>query len=525
MPPVAPLPLDGAVSLQQSSKDMSKKKKDKVNIFKEFGMDKLAPVQEIEVNGVVLHKLNIGLYLRADHDIQRWKESLTDHTRFNRLLGQVRKKWRKPEEEEKEQKLRPLAEGQEIAPVDTSAAQQLKELQELLNPKMGKRKKQRTPMELDDTATTASSSKKQPSAESTAQLSPPSNTGLAALSVPEAKKLWPIINFVKVSFESFEAAFRRMDVHKVGHVSVTDMSLLFQAMGFDGDLIPMYRALRKGPASVISEEEFLSLQQVPEALKEGPVLPFLMPPPQYSPGRSDSVVSGSPGRSLSRGGVIPLGSSASAPSLRNNPGSRGSRRIKHQAQMPRTMVLMLFRNGDRAHRGEVFFHKSWPPPSMAEFLTLCGEACTPFIGPVTALMDLALCPIESLEEVIPGSCCLVKGSEGLCPPILFSENDAPPPVMSLRDAMDARLSTPLLPTPGPYSMYSTVSSTLSVPSSGSPPWRCSGQVRDGVHGKKWEVDSKLGMVISWGGLGHPHRHHLFETWERALGGPIVLDKA
>merc|ERR1712048_174155 len=61
----------------------------------------------------------------------------------------------------------------------------------------------------------------------------------------------------------------------------------------------------------------------------------------------------------------------------------------------------------------------------------------------------------------------------------------------------------------------TLSSSMSAPVVGSPPWPSQGLLEP-TYGYKWQVEERLGMQLSWGGLGQPHRHHHFHTWQPAL---------
>jgi hypothetical protein len=58
-------------------------------------------------------------------------------------------------------------------------------------------------------------------------------------------------------------------------------------------------------------------------------------------------------------------------------------------------------------------------------------------------------------------------------------------------------------------------SSLSLASKpGSPPWSSEQLVGIPQRGSKWQVDERLNLALSWGGLSRPHSHQDFHSWER-----------
>jgi len=126
-----------------------KKKEPKEDIFRDFGKEHDdAPIQEVKVNGMVVHRLNYKRYFQSDNDLKRWSESLDSHTRYERLLYKVRDRWHEDlngDIMELQIQHNPLvrsrhADSQKPAS-SASVALQLRELQKQIGPKDNKKKK------------------------------------------------------------------------------------------------------------------------------------------------------------------------------------------------------------------------------------------------------------------------------------------------------------------------------------------------------------------------------------------------
>ncbi|CAE8604142.1 unnamed protein product, partial [Polarella glacialis] len=239
-----------------------------------------------------------------------------------------------------------------------------------------------------------------------------------------------------------------------------------------------------------------------------------------------------------------LGASASAPSLSRSDNLLRIRPAEEMGssnpsqtngpsfglgQMPRTMVILLFRNGDRLHSGETLFIKRWPPPTMKDLLLQAEQVCRPVIGPARGLYTHDIVRLRSLDEVEPGGIYLLRGFEEFDPPRQFFCHDKPK-VPSLRNLMKAKETVKeeegtnprQLQGASPHaSHYSSQSSSAQrIPQLDSPPWPSLGPVKLPPAPQKWQVREYLGMRLTWGGQGMPHTHHHFDTWTPVLQSPF-----
>jgi len=83
--------------------------------------------------------------------------------------------------------------------------------------------------------------------------------------------------------------------------------------------------------------------------------------------------------------------------------------------LPRTMTLLLYRNGDKHHTGEVVFvHRR--PKDMKELLERCDGGCRVMVGPPDSLYDTNMRQVKTLKDVEAGGIFLLKGKENLDPP-------------------------------------------------------------------------------------------------------------
>eukprot|EP00931_Biecheleriopsis_adriatica_P095215 TRINITY_DN6884_c0_g1_i1.p1 TRINITY_DN6884_c0_g1~~TRINITY_DN6884_c0_g1_i1.p1 ORF type:complete len:575 (+),score=143.36 TRINITY_DN6884_c0_g1_i1:123-1847(+) len=217
-----------------------------------------------------------------------------------------------------------------------------------------------------------------------------------------------------------------------------------------------------------------------------------------------------------------LSASASSPALR----SHSDKRHGAHLEMPSTMALLLFRNGERNHAGETLFIKRWPPAGgFKELLQLAGEACKPVIAPARALYDTELRPVRSLEEIVPGGTYMLKGLEGFDPPKLFFQHEEYSQEASLRSLTTAKRNVAaqrdvldeFSQVPSAASTWSKTSMFgVRQPTMDSPPWPSKGIPALHSRQSKWQVDDFLGMKMSWGGQGQPHTHYHFDKWQPVL---------
>merc|ERR1712232_32139 len=211
--------------------------------------------------------------------------------------------------------------------------------------------------------------------------------------------------------------------------------------------------------------------------------------------------------------------------------SASSSVAKHPIVMPKTISLVVFRNGDAHHAGSTVFIKT-PISTLKELFVACGEACTPVIPPVVALLDGDLQPVRSLEEVDCSTPYLMKGMELLEPPPSFFRSGKPegPSLKSINKAMGAsnahHMAVSCLPAP-PLSQQSfqTTSGSMFTPAkplslcsissapAGSPPWLTQEPWRPQKAGRKWEAPSHFDHILSWAGQGQRQQHQRYETFQ------------
>lgn len=446
---------------------LRKKKKPKESIFDDFGKEHDdAPIQEIkDPNGMVIHRLNYKRYWQSDKDLKRWGESLGHFNRYEKLTLRVRDRWHEDLQGDRldlkikhNVLMRSRQENRIKHSSSASTALQLRELQRMISPKDKKKK----------------------------------GGG--------------------------------------GGAGKSDMSFL---KGFQGGAGP------SRPEDDQASEEplgdgvggFKAQAMLQTGSGQADDLNVLSPTARSDAGASPPS---SPGRMSRR---RPSGESERPPELLPSESlSRERHHISKQSGthvipgMPKTLALLLFRNADRLHTGEPCFVKVWPPPGgLKELLVIAGEACRPLlIPPAVALYDTELKKVKFLDEVIPGGVYLLKGMETLDPPKLFFNHDTAkvPSLRHLtqnRNAVATELDTlekiSQLPSPA-----STMSHNLArgerQPTVDSPPWGSLGALRTSPRPRKWEVDEYLGMKLSWGGQGMPHRHQFYEDWIPVLQSPF-----
>lgn len=183
-----------------------------------------------------------------------------------------------------------------------------------------------------------------------------------------------------------------------------------------------------------------------------------------------------------------------------------------------TMTLLLYRNGDRNHNGEVvFIHRA--PKTMKELLEKCGEGCRVMVGPADALFDSNMQQMKTVQDVEAGaSVFLLKGKELLDPPPAFLASSKPAGG-SMKQLTTFRQTWASAPT----TKTRTVSSAQHLPSVSAPAF---GEGRSGRSSGKedatWGISDTLSWNLSYGGqIGRwSGRHHDYSMWPRkqALSG-------
>lgn len=416
-----------------------KKKQPKEDIFHDFGKEHDdAPIQEVKVNGMVVHRLNYKRYFQSDRDLKRWGEALDNHTRYERLIFKVRDRWHEDLTGDRlELKIQHnslvRSRTERTKPASSaSVALQLRELQKQVAPKDNKKKK----------------GAKGPGLEGLFG----GGGGLGATS-----------SLVDDPAETFAYQAPEEDV-----------------------IAPTARS--NGPDSVLDSPSSHSRRR---------------PSNEHSRPQQEMTTS------------------ASAPTLQ----VASTMPPKFPVEMPSTMSLLLFRNGDRLHTGETLFIKRWPPPGgLQELLQVCTTAIKPVLAPARCLFDNELNPVRSLDQVIAGGVYLMKGMEGFDPPKIFfnHEHIKDGSLRQLKRAKDV-ISAEL----DPLEHFSQVPShALSLskaslygerqPCVDSPPWGSRAPPPKPPKSEKWEVDEFLGMTLSWSGQGVPNTHKYYDQWKPVL---------
>merc|ERR1712176_466994 len=50
-------------------------------------------MHEVEIGGIIVKRCNYKRFWQNDKDLNRWKEGLSDNSRFDKLVFQVRSRW------------------------------------------------------------------------------------------------------------------------------------------------------------------------------------------------------------------------------------------------------------------------------------------------------------------------------------------------------------------------------------------------------------------------------------------------
>lgn len=499
----------GSEKAAKSSQPQRRKGKKNVrNIFLEFGMDSdAAAMTEVEIGGVIVKRVNIKRFWQSDNDLHRWRQGLHDNTRFNKLQILERARFHEDFRADRAE-LRANHNGfrrQKTAPIVQPKVPQATELRDLrisLEPKelKGKAKHTASLKELfalkreadpvGQAAAVASGS----DAGDVGFLLPgeePAST-LERSTTTEALRRFSEV--VASRYGSLEAAWSSLDMQGIGVVALTEVMHLCAETGHRHDGATIVRLMDRSHGS-ITREEFMRLR------------PHLLGGLAYSP-----LTSGR--RSRSEGQLESLmGGSVQS-------GSRLSSQASQQKQLPRSAALLIFRNGERPHKGEPVLFKRWPPASMAELLKVCSDSCRPLIMPAMRLLDENLTVIKSPGDVQPGKHYLLKGTESLDPPPLFYHHKARAPVSgSFRHLERVRHSAvaeqeqpPLSPK---HLSFQSISQASSSPI-GSPPWLSQEKAVPLQLGLKWQDERGVSSQLSWGGQGPATTHHHFHTWQSVL---------
>eukprot|EP00933_Yihiella_yeosuensis_P028911 TRINITY_DN22681_c0_g1_i1.p1 TRINITY_DN22681_c0_g1~~TRINITY_DN22681_c0_g1_i1.p1 ORF type:complete len:589 (+),score=122.44 TRINITY_DN22681_c0_g1_i1:148-1914(+) len=446
------------------------RKKVKEDIFHDFGKEHdSAPIQEIKVNGMVVHRLNYKRYWNSDPDLNRWTDAMKHQIRYEKLLTNVRHRWHTDLRAEQSELAiqhnsmirRKQNYSAELGTASSNAIH-LRELQRKIQP-MKTKKKQHAAAMMD--------------------LGFGGGLGLGIGMGGVAPKP-PVEPAAELDDHAFD--LRDMEMPPA-YEAPEDQEGGNSA--FESPMLSRRRDSRgsQGGTNSHNLQEFAHTSSMPTLAR----------------------IPASPSGTVSGGGTTKLGLSS--------------------GEMPRTMALLIFRNADRLHTGETLFVKRWPPPSFRDFTILCEQVCRPLCPPALVLYTPDMQRIRSLEEVQNGAVYLIKGGEGFDPPKLFfshatKDGEISKEQQSLRGVKKAKVAKEAAEdslqrysiVPSPLTSLASVYKAPEDPSVESPPWPTRGRVQMPHKMDKWQVDEFLGHTLSWSGQGMPHTHFHLDTYEPVL---------
>jgi len=204
---------------------------------------------------------------------------------------------------------------------------------------------------------------------------------------------------------------------------------------------------------------------------------------------------------------------SSEPSKR--PGSCGRERLPKVQVQPKTLSLLLYRNGDIHHKGEAVFIRT-VPKSMKELLIKCGEGCRCSVAPAEALYDGAMRLVKEVKDLEGGGVFLLKGKEALDPPPTFFAGSGQKRGISLKSLTGFQRATSSAPTQQIRPAVSRSAPSLPAVGGLAPAVARSGR-SSGHESETWGISEWLSWRLSYGGqIGtFSGRHHDYSNWPRA----------
>eukprot|EP00405_Crypthecodinium_cohnii_P036013 CAMPEP_0206548040 /NCGR_PEP_ID=MMETSP0325_2-20121206/13651_1 /ASSEMBLY_ACC=CAM_ASM_000347 /TAXON_ID=2866 /ORGANISM="Crypthecodinium cohnii, Strain Seligo" /LENGTH=523 /DNA_ID=CAMNT_0054047453 /DNA_START=52 /DNA_END=1620 /DNA_ORIENTATION=+ len=505
----------------KSSPGRRKVKKASRNIFLEFGLNSTdKTMQEVQIGGVLVKRYNMKRFWRSDHDLTRWKVGLHDRSRFRGLLD-IELERCNPELVAEKADLqvnhnrlqRRKSDFQDTGP---PVVEELRALKHRLEPKEKRRHQFRKGDFSELFASHRNTAPASPPAPTPAPGGSSSPTGMAAnedVVIPKDKvptideesatvALNKLLDFLSTRYGTLEAAFMGIDANGNGEVTLGEFALACRKMGYRLDTSCLMQVLDRDASGSLALPEFLRLQ------------PFL----NSSMALSDDYFDGG-----SAGDKSPKDpDDAALPDLDVKDGLAGrSTSSRWRSAFPREVpqtgcTLFIFRNAYPGDAGQAVYFRKWPPASLSAVLTTCQEKVPLLVGPAARLLNINLISVKSAEEVQRGGVYLLQGQEALDPPARFlhSSHSGEMSFKKVSDSSHAKKVELEDDMPKPSLNIST-SRQGSPPHSSSQP--CLRQMA------KWEVQPKIGMLLSHGGLGQYHQFHRFDTWDRALRSRRGID--
>jgi hypothetical protein len=460
------------------SRSLAKKsKKRKEDIFSSFGKDHETQAVKVEPDGKV--KVNYKLLYKSDTNLDRWRKGLVTNTRHEHLLYDVKERW----QEDFSQKQADLV-MQHNALFRQRDADQLRDLHV----------KPRNVQELKDLQQQMKPGNKPHKNENGQERKTNASAMLAKIGDNQAEQIVrtygedQIIAFIGICltrWDTLERAFRGLDANSSNVLSFGEFLDGAARMGFHGDVKFVFHKLDANFDGIITLDEFLALKpymlkemvrvlanekfQSPAERKANQVLNTtvtkndiwlrkakaelsgdqafqqiqeLEPGPQRNaPSAGSSSRSASPANSTTGAatGDLKMRTTEAFPAdvatLRLDDGQ------DLLPEVPYTMSLFIFRNGDKHSTGKAVFCGRTRGTTLEKLLQVCGQAVVPPVPPADSLYDLSLKPVRSLHQVQNGGTYLLKGKEALNPPPTFFIPRAPPPHVRFKSLCDVQLAS------------------------------------------------------------------------------------
>eukprot|EP00928_Gymnodinium_smaydae_P011967 TRINITY_DN14378_c0_g2_i1.p1 TRINITY_DN14378_c0_g2~~TRINITY_DN14378_c0_g2_i1.p1 ORF type:complete len:621 (+),score=147.06 TRINITY_DN14378_c0_g2_i1:182-2044(+) len=539
--------MDAADMEMENGRTIPKKRRPKKvqeNIFASFGKEQDSnAVQEIQVGNVIIHRFNFKRFWQNDRDLNRFRETLGDRTRFGHLLFDTRMR-NNPDlladVAELSQKHNAFRRSQSSkasrsSPPDEKPAgkpipAQLRDLQQLIRPPEAKPKKKAMPKGLDLGFGFGTAKKE---VEPVEEESPPELGASLTLAPHEELAIYGFLEFVVWNFNTLEDCYSRLDMNGNGKMSFSEFSSCLRNLGYKQDVRLVWQKICPKNVGHVSLQDFLDLKpHMLEGMVQNKIRPRAEPQSySYRPQATSSA-----GTPVGEGGGAADGAHlASTLRKRTAPAARPSTSSPPPAslEMPQVFPLLLFRNADQYHCGETVFIKG-PVRTLPELLQRCGEQLRPWILPVTSLLRVPdMKPVRSLEDLEPSNAYVLKGMESVDPPVSAfragkAERGTLRALSDVKAACQAEClevhhtaQTPLrslscthLSGTGFDMTKASWTSSVSMDRHGSPPWSSTGALLQGPPraGSKWQPGNHLAACLSHGGHGQLPAHHRYETW-------------
>jgi len=546
-----------AVSAPRFAKRKAKKATE--NIFSEFGKAHDSQIfQDIDIGGVTIQRFDVRKFWKNDTDIKRWQTGMGNRSRYSKLMLAERGKYHEDIRADTAElsvqhnagaRARSGVEADKAAwqnKVGPSIPLQLRELHRQLKPQEKKKKL----VAKGHFGGPLFGGLKAPEIKDNDKASSKDGDLPALAPVSEGKAMInQFLQFVNQKFSSLENAFRQLDVNGNGSMSFSELSESLKRSGYgDKDVVKSLWKTISSEGGTITVKEWMNLkpymiqmmagsgQQQANERKQSAgskhqtssapsPLPLDLAATSWEPGedgdvqdRSDVIVPPSLAQKRLGGAVALLAAQWLMP-----PGSKSESNLVSVPHAPpgkdygypRTLSLLLFKNGDMWHAGETVYLKR-TPSSLEHLLILICEQCSPFVRPVEALLDENLRPVRSLDDIINSrhKTFLIKGKEiQLDPPTSFfkiarSDTTSLRKLNGIKEACQTEALAGMLANPSRSSHtksmpdVSKASTMSSRPKTSELP----------APGAKWQPSARLAASLSWGGSGQGPIHHCFDTW-------------